>query len=120
MSNEIITFGNIETEKHKFHQDKNPISIYDVDINKIIVSNKVPFGKKDFKCFIGYKDVKKVRLLCIILPKVIVYTRDIDETKYMSFLIKNEELLENIIKFGIKSSILLKKDLIVNLHIMKF
>ena len=35
---------------------KNPILINDVDINKIVVSNKLPFGKQDFKYFIGYKD----------------------------------------------------------------
>ena len=32
--------------------------IYNVGINKILVS-KVSCGKKDFKCFIGYKDGKK-------------------------------------------------------------
>ena len=30
-----------------------------IDIDKIVVSNKVSFGKKGFKCFIGYKDGKK-------------------------------------------------------------
>ena len=33
-----------------------------IDINKIVVSNKVYFGKKDFKYFIGYKDAKKLDL----------------------------------------------------------
>ena len=41
-----------------------------IDINKIVVSNKVSFCKKGFKYFIGYKDAKKVRLLCIFLPKM--------------------------------------------------
>ena len=36
----------------KFNQYKNPISIKDIDINKIVVSNKFPFGKQDFKYFI--------------------------------------------------------------------
>ena len=39
------------------------------DINKIVVSNKVSFGKKDFKYFFGYKDAKKKRPLCIFFPK---------------------------------------------------
>ena len=34
-------------------------SIGNIDINKTIVSNKVSFGKKDFKYFIGYKYGKK-------------------------------------------------------------
>ena len=41
---------------------ESPISINDIDINKIVVSNKVPFGKEDFKYFIGYKDAKKLDL----------------------------------------------------------
>ena len=35
---------------------KAPILINEIDINKAVVSNKLPFGKKDFKYFIGYKD----------------------------------------------------------------
>ena len=51
MDKEIIMFGNIEVEKHKFHQYKNPISISDVDMSKIVMSNRLPFGKKDFKFY---------------------------------------------------------------------
>ena len=54
----VIKFGDIEIEKQKFHQHKEPISIKNIDINKIVVSNKVSFGKKGFKYFIGYKDDK--------------------------------------------------------------
>ena len=64
-----------------------------IDIKRI-VSNKIPFGKKGFKYFIGYKDAKKVRPLCIFLPKRSVYRGEFDETKYMYFLIKDDELLE--------------------------
>ena len=79
MGKEIIMFGDIE--KHKFHQQKSPVSISYININKIIVSNKVPFGKNGFKYFIGYKDDRKVRPLCIILPKMFAYRNDFDETK---------------------------------------
>ena len=30
-----------------------------IDINKVVASNKVSFGKKDFKYIICYKDTKK-------------------------------------------------------------
>ena len=49
MSKEIIKFDDTEIEKHKFHQHKNPISIYHVDINKIVASSKFCLGKKGFK-----------------------------------------------------------------------
>ena len=37
------------------------------------------------------------------------YRKDFDETKYMSFFIKDDELLKNIIKFGKRLKILLIK-----------
>ena len=59
MEKTTIKFGDIEIEKQKFHQHKIPISIKNIDINEIVVSNKVSFGKKGFKYFIGYKEAKK-------------------------------------------------------------
>ena len=53
-------FGDTEIQKQKFDQRKAPISIKNIDINKIVVSNKVSFGEKAFKYFIGYKDGKKL------------------------------------------------------------
>ena len=58
MDKKIVKFGDFEIEKQKFHQHKRPISIKNLDINKIVVSNKVSLGKKGFKYFIGYKDAK--------------------------------------------------------------
>ena len=40
----IIKFGDIEVEKQTFHQHKIPISKKWIDINKIMVANKVSFG----------------------------------------------------------------------------
>ena len=67
--------------------------IDNVDIHKVL-SNKVSFVKKHFKYFIGYKGAKKIRPLSIFLPKMSAYRRDFDKTKYMSFLIKDANLLE--------------------------
>ena len=78
-----IKFGDIEIEKQKFYQNKRPIAIKNIDVNKIVLSNKVSFGKKGFRYFIGYKDAKKIRLLCIFLPKITTYRRDFGETKYI-------------------------------------
>ena len=49
----MVTYGT-EIERYTFHQHKSPISIALLDINKTVVSNKVSFGKTNFKCFIGY------------------------------------------------------------------
>ena len=53
--------------------------INDIDINKIVVSNKLPFGKKDLIYFIGYLDVEKIRPLCIFCPKMSICERDFDK-----------------------------------------
>ena len=55
----IMKFSDIEIQKQNFHQHKEPIFIKNININKIVVSNKVSFGKKGFKYFIGYTDAKK-------------------------------------------------------------
>ena len=54
-------------------------------INKIVVWDKVPFGKQNFKYFFGYKNVKKIRPW-IFIPKMAAYRRDFDKSKCMSFL----------------------------------
>ena len=53
MGQKVIKFGDTEIKKHKFHRFKIPISINNIDINKIVGSKKVPFGKMDFKYFTG-------------------------------------------------------------------
>ena len=46
MGKTIIKLGNIKIEKQKFYQNKSPILIKTIGINKIVVSNKVSLGKK--------------------------------------------------------------------------
>ena len=87
-----IKFGDIEIEKQKIHHHRRPVSMKNIDITKIVVSNKVSLGKKGFKYFIGYKGAKKIRTLCIFLPKMSACRKDFDENKYLSFLIKDDEL----------------------------
>ena len=70
MDKKNIKFDDTETEEYKFHQYKIPISINNIDINKLVVSNKFPLGKHDFKCFSVYKDNKIIRPLCIFFPEM--------------------------------------------------
>ena len=41
----ILKFSDIEIEKQDFHQHKRPISIKNIDINKIVVSKRSPLVK---------------------------------------------------------------------------
>ena len=62
-------FGDPEIGKVKFHYSRYPIDMNNVDIDKIIISIKVSFGKKDFKYLIVYKNYEKVKSLCIMFQK---------------------------------------------------
>ena len=81
MDKNIIKFDDTEIEEYKFHQNKSPILIIDIDVNKIIVSNKLRFGKQDFKYFIGDKDSLKNGPLCIFSPQMTIYKRNFDENR---------------------------------------
>ena len=89
-----MKFDDTAIEEYKFNQNKSPILINDVDINKIVVSNELSLHKQDFKCFIRYRDSKKMRPLCIFRPKMSIYKRDFDKTRCMYYSIKDEILLE--------------------------
>ena len=106
----MIKFDDIEIDIYKFHRYKSPILIDYIDINKIVVSNKISYGKNDFKYFIGYKDAKRIRPLCILLPKISAYRRNFDKTKCVSFLTKDEKLLEKYNEIWKKVSSITKKE----------
>ena len=44
MENTTITFGDIKIHKQKLHQHKGPILIKNIDLNKIVVSDKFSIG----------------------------------------------------------------------------
>ena len=56
MGKGILTFGNTEIEKQEFTPTNNKLFLKDVDIDKILLSNKTSSGEKNYKCFIGYLD----------------------------------------------------------------
>ena len=85
MDKKIIKFDDTEIEKYKFHQHKRPIRKDNIDFNKIVVYNKISFDKKDFKYFIAYKDPKKIRPLCIFVPKMSEYRKDLDKLNVCHF-----------------------------------
>ena len=69
MTKKIIKFDDNETEE--FYQYKTPISINDIDINKIVISNKFPFGKKDFNISLVTNTLKKLDLYAYSIHKLL-------------------------------------------------
>ena len=80
-----------------------------MDIDNIVVSNQHPFGKQDFRYFIGYRDDRKVWPLYIFFPKVSVYRIDFDETEYMYFMIKKESVFDKYMDIWEKVNNIIKK-----------
>ena len=110
-----IKLDETEIEEFRFHQQKSPVLINNIGINEIVVSNKFPFRKQNFKYYIGYKDSERIRYLCIFRSRMIIYKRNFDENKRIYFLMKEEnvfikymEILEqvsNIIKSEINTEL---------------
>ena len=72
---------------------------------------KLALGKKHFRFFIGYKEVKKdLRPSCIYFPKMKACKTDFDETECMSLLMKEEEFLEKYNDIWEKFSNIIKKE----------
>ena len=67
----------------------------DVDIKKVLVSNKISFRENNYKYFIGYfYNDSKVKPLNIMLPITSTYVKSYDgQTKWMCFLIEDDDLL---------------------------
>ena len=79
MSKEIITFGDNEIRKHKFHRYKSPILLENVNIDNTLVCNKISSGEENYKYFISYLyGDYKVKPLHIMRPKTGAYVKSYD------------------------------------------
>ena len=92
-----MKLGSDETEKKKFHSCRKEINVYNVEFEKILVSDEFDFDKNketDSENFIGYKINGKIRPLSIKLPQLSGCLNKDKNTHYMSFAIKDKKLLE--------------------------
>ena len=127
MDKKITKFDDSGIKGFEFHQYKSPILINNIDINKMEVSNKLPFSKKDFKYFIVYKDAQKTDLYAcsvqdwVYLTGVLIklnlcfFRKDDDIWEKVSNIMKKEIII--IIMIIIAIIIIITK--IVNLYITK-
>ena len=58
--------------KKKFYEGKKAIKLSSVDVNKIVVSNKIKGNNEISKIFIGYMDHIDVIPLCIVYHRWMV------------------------------------------------
>ena len=111
MNKKTLKFNNIKLNKKEFHKSKEPIDLFSVDLDQIVVSEKFKHNDEGFKYFIGYQKGDIVKPLCIILPQMNGYIKYFKNGgKNMSFMIKNDKVWDkydkiwNVIKdkLGIK------------------
>ena len=73
MSKEILTFGDTEIEKNKFYRHKSSVPLKNVDIEKVLVSNKISLVKNNINTMVN----------CIMIKRI---SKSYDgQTKWMEF-----------------------------------
>ena len=108
MSGKNINFGDKKIIKWLLQKQK-AFQIDDVDVSKIQVSEKEPYGTNNaLKYFIGYNDNDVIRPLCLRLPQMTGYARKFNENATMSFRGNNNQILKKYNKTLEKVEKLLK------------
>ena len=106
MSGKSINFEDKKINKSNFYKIKKLFKIDDIDVNKILVSKKGPYGKKSsFKHSIGYNDSDGIRPLCINFPQMVGYGKCFDSNKTMTFKVVDNKLLKTYNKIGKESAV---------------
>ena len=105
MSGKSINFEDKKINKSTFYKIKKLFNIYDIDVNKILLSKKELYGTKNsLKYFIGYNDDEVIRTLCINLNQLIGYAKYFDAKMTMSFNVDDNKLLKKYNKIWEKVS----------------
>ena len=83
MNGKDINFDDKKNFKKWLLQKKQKIfNIDDIDVNKILVSKKEPYGKNNSLIyFIGYNDINIIRPLCLKLSKMTGYINEFNKNK---------------------------------------
>ena len=90
MSEKSIKFDDKRISKSNFYKNKKLFDMYDLDLNKILVSKKESYCKKIHLYTLCYD---AIRPLCINLPQMNGYVKHFDSKKTMSFKVGDNKLL---------------------------
>ena len=95
MSSRKIKFGDKEVDNKKFYSSKQDISLYSVDLTKIVVSKKWKINNTTYKYLCGYLNNNAIQPLRVILPQMNGYIKYFDDGgKNMSFVTNDEKIYE--------------------------
>ena len=88
-----------------------------VNVDQIVLSDKLKHNDDGFKYFIGYKEDDIVEPLCIILPQMSGYIKYFENGgKNMSFVTKDDDVLDKYNEIWN----MIKKTLNIKFHSMLF
>ena len=107
MLEKFLKLVNIAIEKNKFHSCKKAIDISDVDIKKILHLMSLLMTKTKNWMLNTSEDIKLVKQFdhySSSFHKGQDFSINLKK-QYMSFVIKNQKFMENMIQFGIGSVI---------------
>ena len=115
MNGKDINFDDKKNFKKWLLQKKQKIfNIDDIDVNKILVSKKEPYGKNNSLIyFIGYNDINIIRPLCLKLSKMTGYINEFNKNKntiIMSLRVNDEQLFKKYNKIWKKVEKLMRID----------
>ena len=120
MSGKTLKFDNVRVNKKEFHKSKQLIDLNLVNVDQIVVSDKVKHSDGGFKYFIVYKEGEIVKPLCIILPQMTGYVKYLENRgKNMSFVIEDDDVLDKYNKIWDKMKETLIIKFIACLFMMK-
>ena len=90
-----------------YKKKKKKINIDDIDVNKILISNKELYGKNNSLIYvIGYNDNAVIRPLCLKLSKTTGYINEFKENKNtitISLRVTDEQLFKKYNKIWTKN-----------------
>ena len=69
MNEKTLQFNDIRLNKKELHRLKEPIDLFSVDLNQIVISDTFKHNDENLKHFIGYLEGKIVKPLCIFYLK---------------------------------------------------
>ena len=114
MNGKNINFDNKKNKQTEFYKNARIFNTDDIDVNKILVSKKEPYGKNNSLIyFIGYNDNDVIRPLCLKLSKMTGYINEFNENKntiIMSLRVNDEQLFKKYNKIWKKVEKLMKID----------
>ena len=90
-----LIFGHIEVSKKEFYEGKKAVNLNKVNVDKIVVSNKIKGNNETSKVFIGYLDdisgiVTPLYIILLQMSGWIKYFEN--DGKNMSFKIEDDEV----------------------------